>query len=67
MYIYTVYRYDITPINNITAIATEVGLIPPTSIPILIKEYNKPTPTNTASANTTTTNTNNTSTVDTKQ
>ena len=44
-----VFRYDITPIANVTVIATEVGLIPPTSIPILIKEYNKPTPTNTVS------------------
>ena len=31
-------RYDLTPINNISAIATETGLIPPTSIPVLLRE-----------------------------
>jgi translation initiation factor eIF-2B subunit delta len=34
-------RYDLTPICNVSVVATESGLIPPTSIPILIKEYNK--------------------------
>lgn len=31
-------RYDLTPLVNISAIATESGLIPPTSVPILIRE-----------------------------
>ncbi len=31
-------RYDLTPINNISVVATESGLIPPTSIPVLIRE-----------------------------
>lgn len=31
-------RYDLTPLANISAIATESGLIPPTSVPILIRE-----------------------------
>jgi translation initiation factor eIF-2B subunit delta len=31
-------RYDLTPISNISVVATEIGLIPPTSIPVLIRE-----------------------------
>jgi len=31
-------RYDLTPISNISVVATETGLIPPTSIPVLIRE-----------------------------
>ena len=31
-------RYDLTPIGNISVVATESGLIPPTSIPVLIRE-----------------------------
>jgi translation initiation factor 2B subunit (eIF-2B alpha/beta/delta family) len=31
-------RYDLTPIANISVVATESGLIPPTSIPVLIRE-----------------------------
>lgn len=31
-------RYDLTPIENISAVATETGLIPPTSVPVLIRE-----------------------------
>ena len=31
-------RYDLTPIENISAVATEHGLIPPTSIPVLVEE-----------------------------
>lgn len=31
-------RYDCTPIGNISAVATETGLIPPTSVPVLIRE-----------------------------
>ena len=31
-------RYDLTSMRNVSAIITEVGLIPPTSIPVLIRE-----------------------------
>jgi translation initiation factor eIF-2B subunit delta len=31
-------RYDCTPIGNISAVATGTGLIPPTSVPVLIRE-----------------------------
>jgi translation initiation factor 2B subunit (eIF-2B alpha/beta/delta family) len=31
-------RYDLTPIGNISMVATEAGLIPPTSVPVLIRE-----------------------------
>jgi translation initiation factor 2B subunit (eIF-2B alpha/beta/delta family) len=31
-------RYDLTPISNISVVATETGLIPPTSRPVLIRE-----------------------------
>ncbi len=31
-------RYDLTPIHNISVVATETGLIPPTSVPVLIRE-----------------------------
>ena len=31
-------RYDLTPISNISLVATETGLIPPTSVPVLLRE-----------------------------
>jgi translation initiation factor eIF-2B subunit delta len=31
-------RYDLTPLTNISVVATETGLIPPTSVPVLIRE-----------------------------
>jgi len=31
-------RYDCTPIGNISAVATEIGLIPATSVPVLLRE-----------------------------
>jgi translation initiation factor eIF-2B subunit delta len=31
--------YDITPINFVTVVVTELGLLPPTSIPVIIREY----------------------------
>lgn len=31
-------RYDLTPLCNISVVATETGLIPPTSVPVLIRE-----------------------------
>ena len=31
-------RYDLTPIENISAVLTETGLLPPTSVPVLIRE-----------------------------
>jgi len=36
-------RYDLTPISNISVVATETGLIPPTSIPVLIREIQSDT------------------------
>lgn len=32
--------YDVTPTQNIDMVITEVGLIPPTSVPVIIREYN---------------------------
>ena len=31
-------KYDVTPIRNVSAIVTEVGKVPPTSIPVLLRE-----------------------------
>lgn len=31
-------RFDLTPISSISVVATETGLIPPTSVPVLIRE-----------------------------
>jgi hypothetical protein len=31
-------RYDLTPIGNISVVATETGLTPPTSVPVLMRE-----------------------------
>ena len=31
-------RYDVTPIRNVSAVVTEIGMIPPTSVPVLIRE-----------------------------
>lgn len=31
--------YDITPIEYIEAVITEVGLIPPSSVPVVVQEY----------------------------
>lgn len=31
-------RYDLTPLSNISVVATETGLIPPTSVPVLMRE-----------------------------
>ena len=31
-------RYDLTPMRNVSAVVTEVGMIPPTSVPVLIRE-----------------------------
>lgn len=31
-------RYDFTPMSSVSVVATEAGLIPPTSIPVLIRE-----------------------------
>lgn len=33
--------YDVTPIHYVSMVVTEVGLTPPTSIPVLIREYRK--------------------------
>jgi translation initiation factor eIF-2B subunit delta len=34
-------RYDLTPMRYVSLVITEVGMIPPTSVPVLIREYNK--------------------------
>lgn len=34
-------RYDLTPMKYVSLVITEVGMIPPTSVPVLIREYNK--------------------------
>eukprot|EP01090_Pellita_catalonica_P022391 TRINITY_DN8683_c0_g1_i2.p1 TRINITY_DN8683_c0_g1~~TRINITY_DN8683_c0_g1_i2.p1 ORF type:complete len:604 (-),score=113.70 TRINITY_DN8683_c0_g1_i2:1192-3003(-) len=31
--------YDVTPSNLVTMVITEVGMIPPTSVPVVIREY----------------------------
>jgi translation initiation factor eIF-2B subunit delta len=36
--------YDVTPSKNITMVITEVGMIPPTSVPVVIREYRKDLP-----------------------
>lgn len=36
--------YDVTPIEYIDVVITEVGMIPPTSVPVVIREYRKDLP-----------------------
>lgn len=36
--------YDVTPSENVTMVITEVGMIPPTSVPVVIREYRKDLP-----------------------
>lgn len=36
-----VCRYDITPPEYITMIITEVGMIPPSSVPVVLREVRK--------------------------
>jgi len=31
--------YDVTPLEFVTMVVTEVGLIPPTSVPVILREY----------------------------
>eukprot|EP00761_Pharyngomonas_kirbyi_P014329 gb/GECH01014359.1/.p1 GENE.gb/GECH01014359.1/~~gb/GECH01014359.1/.p1 ORF type:complete len:420 (+),score=108.84 gb/GECH01014359.1/:1-1260(+) len=33
--------YDLTPINCIDMVITEVGMVPPSSVPVIIREYRK--------------------------
>ncbi len=35
--------YDLTPMEYVSVVVTEIGLIPPTSIPAIIREYRKET------------------------
>ncbi|EQC40775.1 hypothetical protein SDRG_01846 [Saprolegnia diclina VS20] len=35
--------YDLTPMEYVTTVVTEIGMIPPTSIPAIIREYRKET------------------------
>lgn len=34
-------RYDLTPMKYVNLVITEVGMIPPTSVPVLIRESRK--------------------------
>lgn len=34
-------RFDLTPMKYVSLVVTEVGHIPPTSVPVLIREYGK--------------------------
>ena len=36
-------RYDLTPIGFVEMVITEVGMIPPTSVPVIIRERKEPT------------------------
>lgn len=33
--------YDLTPVRYVSLVITEVGLIPPTSVPVILREYHK--------------------------
>lgn len=33
--------YDATPMEFVTAIITEVGMLPPTSVPVVLREYRR--------------------------
>ena len=33
--------YDLTPIDFVQMVITEVGVMPPTSVPVIIREYRK--------------------------
>ena len=33
--------YDVTPAEYVTMIVTEVGMLPPTSVPVVLREYRK--------------------------
>ena len=33
--------YDLTPSQSIAMVITEVGLVPPTSVPVILREYRK--------------------------
>jgi len=35
--------YDVTPVNFVSMVITEVGMIPPTSVPAILREYHKET------------------------
>ena len=32
------FAYDLTPSQYITVVVTEVGMVPPTSVPVIIRE-----------------------------
>ncbi|KAG5177393.1 putative translation initiation factor eIF-2B subunit delta [Tribonema minus] len=34
-------RYDLTPMKYVSLVVTEVGIIPPTSVPVLLREMNR--------------------------
>lgn len=31
--------FDLTPVELVTMVITEVGMIPPTSVPVILREY----------------------------
>ena len=33
--------YDVLPQRHVTLVATEIGLIPPTSVPVIVREFKK--------------------------
>jgi translation initiation factor eIF-2B subunit delta len=34
-------HYDVTPVGDVTMIITEVGNIPPTAVPVIVREVKK--------------------------
>lgn len=34
-------RWDLTPIENISMVVTELGKVPATSVPVIIREFEK--------------------------
>jgi translation initiation factor eIF-2B subunit delta len=42
--------YDLTPMEFVAMVISEVGMIPPTSVPVVIREYHKDLPTTVSSA-----------------
>jgi len=34
-------NYDLTPAEFVSMVITEVGMIPPTSVPVILREYHK--------------------------
>jgi len=56
--------YDLTPAEFVTALITEVGIIPPSSVPVIIRETKDRQESNAVAAKATTTNTVDHNTID---